>query len=81
VWIVSGSTSSPPSSNDALPLSERIEERFRRRLDALPADTRVLCLVAAADPVGDPVLVSDRARCSPAATTPTACTGSCGDGT
>ena len=42
---------------DAMPLSERIEENFRRRLDALPADTRVLLLVAAADPVGDPVLV------------------------
>jgi DNA-binding CsgD family transcriptional regulator len=42
---------------DALPLSGRIEESFRRRLGALPADTRVLLLVAAADPVGDPVLV------------------------
>jgi DNA-binding CsgD family transcriptional regulator len=42
---------------DALPLAGRIEESFRRRLDALPADTRVLLLVAAADPVGDPVLL------------------------
>jgi DNA-binding CsgD family transcriptional regulator len=42
---------------DAMPLSGRIEESFRRRLDALPADTRVLLLVAAAEPVGDPVLV------------------------
>ena len=42
---------------DAVPLSGRIEESFRRRLDALPADTRMLLLVAAADPVGDPVLV------------------------
>jgi DNA-binding CsgD family transcriptional regulator len=42
---------------DALPLSESIEASFRRRLDALPADTRLLLLVAAADPVGDPVLV------------------------
>jgi DNA-binding NarL/FixJ family response regulator len=41
----------------AVPLSESIEESFRRRLDALPADTRVLLPVAAADPVGDPVLV------------------------
>jgi DNA-binding CsgD family transcriptional regulator len=39
------------------PLSGRIEESFRRRLEALPAETRVLLLVAAADPVGDPVLV------------------------
>jgi DNA-binding CsgD family transcriptional regulator len=42
---------------DALPLSGRIEESFLRRLDALPADARLLLLVAAADPVGDPVLV------------------------
>jgi DNA-binding CsgD family transcriptional regulator len=42
---------------DAVPLSGRIEESFRRRLDALPADTYVLLLVAAAEPVGDPVLV------------------------
>ena len=42
---------------DAVPLSGRIEESFRRRLDALPAETRRLLLVAAADPVGDPVLV------------------------
>jgi DNA-binding CsgD family transcriptional regulator len=42
---------------DALPLPERIEASFRRRLDALPADTRELLLVAAAEPVGDPVLV------------------------
>ena len=42
---------------DAVPLSGRIEESFRRRLDALPADTRMLLLVAAAHPVGDPVLV------------------------
>ena len=41
----------------AMPLSGRIEDSFRRRLDALPADTRLLLLVAAADPVGDPVLV------------------------
>jgi DNA-binding CsgD family transcriptional regulator len=38
-------------------LSGRIEEGFRRRLDALPAETRRLLLVAAAEPVGDPVLV------------------------
>jgi DNA-binding CsgD family transcriptional regulator/tetratricopeptide (TPR) repeat protein len=41
----------------AVPLSASIEESFRRRLEALPADTRVLLPVAAADPVGDPVLV------------------------
>ena len=35
----------------------RIEESYRRRLGALPADTRLLLLVAAAEPVGDLVLV------------------------
>jgi DNA-binding CsgD family transcriptional regulator len=35
----------------------RIEVGFRRRLAALPADTRSLLLVAAAEPAGDPVLV------------------------
>jgi DNA-binding CsgD family transcriptional regulator len=39
------------------PLPGRIEESFRRRLEALPADTRLLLLVAAADPVGEPLLV------------------------
>jgi DNA-binding CsgD family transcriptional regulator len=42
---------------DALPLPGRIEERFRRRLESLPEETRSLLLVAAAEPVGDPVLV------------------------
>jgi DNA-binding CsgD family transcriptional regulator len=42
---------------DALPLSGRIEASFRRRLEALPAETRSLLLVAAADPVGDPMLM------------------------
>src|ERR671914_1027760 len=37
-------------------LSDRLEESFRRRLDPLPPQTRLLLLVAAADPVGDPVL-------------------------
>src|ERR1700751_3846156 len=35
----------------------RIEESYRNRLEALPAPTRSLLLVAAAEPVGDPVLV------------------------
>jgi DNA-binding CsgD family transcriptional regulator len=41
----------------AVPLSTSIEASFRRRLDALPADTRWLLKLAAAEPVGDPVLV------------------------
>ncbi|WP_433379931.1 helix-turn-helix transcriptional regulator [Actinoplanes sp. CA-142083] len=38
---------------DATPLANRIEQSFLRRLDALPAETRRLLLVAAAEPVGD----------------------------
>ncbi len=35
----------------------RVEQGFQRRIEALPADTRRLLLVAAADPTGDPGLV------------------------
>ena len=38
-------------------LPGRIEESFVRRLDALPEEERRFLLVAAADPVGDPLLV------------------------
>jgi DNA-binding CsgD family transcriptional regulator len=45
----------------AMPVSDSIsgtiEENFRRRIDALPAGTRRLLLLAAADPTGDPTLV------------------------
>lgn len=41
----------------ALPVAGRIEESFLRRIDALPAQTRLLLAVAAADPAGDPALV------------------------
>jgi DNA-binding CsgD family transcriptional regulator len=39
------------------PLSGTIEESFRRRIDTLPAQTRRLLLLAAAEPTGDPILV------------------------
>ncbi len=42
---------------DAPALPGRIEESFGRRLTPLPSATRRLLLVAAAEPVGDPVLV------------------------
>ena len=46
---------------DAVPLpgnvSDTIEVNFRRRIDALPAGTRRLLLLAAADPTGDPALL------------------------
>jgi DNA-binding CsgD family transcriptional regulator len=35
----------------------RVEQSFRRRLAALPPETRRLLLVAAAEPLGDPVLL------------------------
>jgi DNA-binding CsgD family transcriptional regulator len=62
----------------AAPLSGRIEESFRRRLQALPAETRRLLLVAAAEPIGDPLLVwraAERLGIGAAAATPAAQAG------
>ena len=42
---------------DPVPLAGRIEESFLRRLDDLSGDTRLLLLVAASEPVGDPALM------------------------
>jgi DNA-binding CsgD family transcriptional regulator len=39
------------------PLSGGIEETFRRRIEALPAETQRLLQLAAVDPVGEPLLV------------------------
>jgi ATP/maltotriose-dependent transcriptional regulator MalT len=38
-------------------LPGRIEETYVRRLEALPEDVRLLLLIAAADPIGDPLLL------------------------
>ncbi len=43
--------------SDGPALSGRIEQSFRERLAPLPPSSRLLLLVAAADPVGDPVVV------------------------
>jgi DNA-binding CsgD family transcriptional regulator len=39
------------------PVAGRIEQGYVRRLQLLPADTRLLVLTAAAEPLGDPVLL------------------------
>jgi DNA-binding CsgD family transcriptional regulator len=41
----------------AMPLTSRIEQGFVRQLEPLPADTRRLLLLAAAEPVGDVTLL------------------------
>jgi DNA-binding CsgD family transcriptional regulator len=41
----------------AVRLSGGVEENFRRRVEALPDQSRRLLLIAAAEPVGDPALV------------------------
>jgi DNA-binding CsgD family transcriptional regulator len=41
----------------ARPLAGRIEQSFLRRLRSLPDETQQLLLIAAAEPVGDPVLL------------------------
>jgi DNA-binding CsgD family transcriptional regulator len=46
----------------AIPVTGRIEESFRRQLDALPPQTRRLLLLAAAEPTGDALLVGQAAR-------------------
>jgi DNA-binding CsgD family transcriptional regulator len=59
-------------------LSGRIEDSFRHRLEGLPDDTRRLLLVAAAEPLGDPVLVwraAARLGIGPDAATPAAADG------
>src|SRR5262245_16851136 len=47
----------PGAQPGAVPLAGRIEDSFARQLDALPADTRRLVQLAAADPSGDRSLV------------------------
>jgi hypothetical protein len=42
---------------DARPLASRIEHSYLRRIEELPAETRMLLVLAAAEPVGDVVLL------------------------
>ena len=65
-------------------LRSRIEESFRRRIVALPEHTRRLLLIAAADPLGEPILVWRAAELQGIgreAATPAAETGLCEFGT
>ena len=64
--------------SDGPVLSGRIEQSFRERLVPLPLSTQLLLLVAAAEPVGDPVLVWRAAAelgIGPDAATPAAAAG------
>ena len=54
---LAGGFALPAVRADAGSLSGRIEESFLRRLETLPADTQLLSLVAAAEPLGDPALL------------------------
>jgi DNA-binding CsgD family transcriptional regulator len=47
---------------EAVPVTSRIEEGFERRLETLPAQTRLLLRLAAADPTGDSSLLWRAAR-------------------
>jgi DNA-binding CsgD family transcriptional regulator/tetratricopeptide (TPR) repeat protein len=54
----------------AVPLSAGIQKSFTRRLEDLPDDVRLLLLLAAAEPVGDPVVLrraAERLGISPVA--------------
>ncbi len=50
-----GATGVVRQSHDSL--SARIEDSFRRQVEQLPADARRLLLLAAAEPLGDPLLL------------------------
>src|SRR5262249_24578541 len=47
---------------EAKAVPDHVEDSFLRRLRALPEETRRLILIAAAEPTGDPLLVSRAAR-------------------
>ena len=59
--LARGTTAAQLAGGFGIPAAEEvpghIEQSFVRRLEALPEETRLLLLVAAADPVGDPILL------------------------
>ncbi|SDU69078.1 regulatory protein, luxR family [Jiangella alkaliphila] len=52
-WLSSAELTFGPEQAAGGSVSGRIEERFRRRLEPLPDETRRLLLIAAAEPLGD----------------------------
>ena len=44
------------------PVADKIEDGFTRRLGRLPPDTQLLVLAAAAEPLGDPILLNSVAK-------------------
>src|SRR5918996_3184079 len=56
-WVTPAELAGGFALPSTAPVSGNIEESFRRRLEALPGETRRLLRVAAADPVGEPLLV------------------------
>jgi DNA-binding CsgD family transcriptional regulator len=46
----------------SLPIRDKIEQSYAQRVCSLPADTRLLLLIAAAEPLGDPVLLHRAAK-------------------
>ena len=63
---------------DWLPLPGKIEESFLRRVQKLPSDTRLLLLLAAAEPTGDPAVMwraASRLSIPPSALAPAIETG------
>jgi DNA-binding CsgD family transcriptional regulator len=59
VEAIRGSTPAELAGGFRVPagVTAAIEDEYRRRLEALPAETRLLLTVAAADPTGEPLLV------------------------
>ena len=45
------------AARDDSSVSDQIEDSFQRRFEELPSDTRLLLLIAAAEPLGDPFLL------------------------
>ncbi|WP_203416565.1 AAA family ATPase [Jiangella ureilytica] len=72
-WMSSAELTFGPEQAAAGSVAGRVEERFRRRLDPLPDETRRLLLIAATEPLGDVGLLwraAQRLGLGPDAATP-----------